>query len=84
MAAPRVERRLTAVLAVDIVGYSRLMERDEPGTHERVQVHRKAKRRGHTARFDRGTPRAGSIWRLPAMMRNGKESWREGKAPTPP
>jgi len=41
MAAPRVERRLTAVLAADIVGYSRLMERDEPGTHERVQVHRK-------------------------------------------
>ena len=41
MAAPRVERRLTAVLAADIVGYSRLMERDEPGTHERVQAHRK-------------------------------------------
>jgi adenylate cyclase len=41
MAAPRVERRLTAVLAADVVGYSRLMERDEHGTHERVQVHRK-------------------------------------------
>ena len=29
MAAGRVERRLAAVLAADVVGYSRLMERDE-------------------------------------------------------
>jgi adenylate cyclase len=27
-----VERRLAAILAADVVGYSRLMERDEPGT----------------------------------------------------
>ena len=41
MTAPRVERRLTAVLVADIVGYSRLMQRDEDRTHERLQVHRK-------------------------------------------
>src|SRR5882724_1719541 len=32
MAEERVERRLTAVLAADVVGYSRLMEADEEGT----------------------------------------------------
>ena len=32
MASPRTERRLAAILAADIVGYSRLVERDEAGT----------------------------------------------------
>ncbi|MFO1049445.1 MAG: adenylate/guanylate cyclase domain-containing protein [Geminicoccaceae bacterium] len=32
MATQRVERRLAAILAADIVGYSRLVERDEAGT----------------------------------------------------
>ena len=32
MATVRVERRLSAILAADIVGYSRLMEADEAGT----------------------------------------------------
>ena len=38
--APRVERTLSAVLAADVVGYSRLMERDEGGTFERLKAHR--------------------------------------------
>ena len=29
---PGVERRLAAILAADVVGYSRLMEADEAGT----------------------------------------------------
>ncbi|HZH26706.1 MAG TPA: adenylate/guanylate cyclase domain-containing protein, partial [Azospirillaceae bacterium] len=41
MAAPRVDRRLAAVLAADVVGYSRLMGRDEQGTLERLKAHRK-------------------------------------------
>jgi class 3 adenylate cyclase len=41
MAAPRVERRLAAILAADVVGYSRLMEQDEQGTLERLKAHRK-------------------------------------------
>ena len=41
MAAARVERRLAAILAADVVGYSRLMERDEQGTLERLKAHRK-------------------------------------------
>src|SRR5215469_12522437 len=32
-------RRLAAILAADVAGYSRLMGADEEGTHERVQVH---------------------------------------------
>ncbi len=32
MAQERVERRLAAILAADMVGYSRLMEVDEAGT----------------------------------------------------
>ena len=32
LASHRVERRLAAILAADIVGYSRLVERDEAGT----------------------------------------------------
>jgi adenylate cyclase len=32
-------RRLTAILAADVAGYSRLMGADEEGTHERLQAH---------------------------------------------
>ena len=41
MAAGRVERRLAAILAADVVGYTALMERDEQGTLERLKAHRK-------------------------------------------
>ena len=37
MAEQRVQRRLAAILAADIVGYSRLMEADEVGTLARVK-----------------------------------------------
>src|SRR5262245_20405462 len=36
-----MERRLSAILAADVVGYSRLMERDEVDTYERLRAHRK-------------------------------------------
>ncbi len=39
MATGRVERRLTAILAADVAGYSRLMGVDEEGTHERLKAH---------------------------------------------
>jgi len=32
-------RRLTAILAADVAGYSRLTETDEEGTHERLKAH---------------------------------------------
>ena len=40
MAEERVQRRLAAILAADMVGYSRLMEVDEEGTVARQQAHR--------------------------------------------
>jgi len=40
MAEDRVERRLAAILAADMVGYSRLMEADETGTIARQKAHR--------------------------------------------
>jgi adenylate cyclase len=33
------KRRLAAILAADVAGYSRLMGVDEEGTHERLQAH---------------------------------------------
>jgi adenylate cyclase len=41
LAAPRVDRRLAAILATDVVGYSRLMEHDEDRTLARLKAHRK-------------------------------------------
>jgi TolB-like protein/class 3 adenylate cyclase len=35
-----MERRLAAILAADVVGYSGLMESDEAGTFERLKAHR--------------------------------------------
>ena len=32
-------RRLAAILAADVAGYSRLMGQDEEGTHERLKAH---------------------------------------------
>ena len=40
-ATPRAARRLAAILAADVVGYSRLMGQDEQGTLERLKAHRK-------------------------------------------
>jgi adenylate cyclase len=34
-------RRLTAILAADVAGYSRLMGADEEGTHDRMKAHRR-------------------------------------------
>lgn len=42
MASDRVERRLTAILAADIAGYSRLMGADEEGTLTQMKTHRRA------------------------------------------
>ncbi len=40
MAGDRAERRLAALMAGDMVGYSRLMEADETGTIARRKAHR--------------------------------------------
>ncbi len=40
MAPERVERRLAAILAADVVGYSRLMEADEEATVSTLSTYR--------------------------------------------
>jgi len=40
MVQPRVERKLVSVVVADVVGYSRLMELDEEGTHARLNAFR--------------------------------------------
>ena len=41
MAEGRAQRRLAAILAADVVGYSRLMETDETGTLARLKTLRR-------------------------------------------
>jgi adenylate cyclase len=41
MAGPRIERKLAAILAADVVGYSRLVGADEAGTVARLKALRK-------------------------------------------
>src|SRR5262245_27659583 len=38
---PSMQRKLAAILAADVVGYSALMERDEAGTFDRLRAGRK-------------------------------------------
>src|SRR5580693_3792390 len=40
MPLAREQRKLAAILAADVVGYSRLMGRDESGTLARLKAHR--------------------------------------------
>jgi len=42
LASERAERRLSAILAADVAGYSRLMGADEEGTLSRLKAHRLA------------------------------------------
>jgi adenylate cyclase len=42
LAEARVERRLAAILAADVTGYSRLMEADEEATLRDLKAHRAA------------------------------------------
>jgi TolB-like protein/class 3 adenylate cyclase len=55
----RTKRRLAAVLAADVAGYSRLMGADEEGTHDRLQAHFRElvypKIRGHRGRIVKNT-----------------------------
>ena len=52
MAEGRIQRRLAAILAADVVGYSRLMERDETGTLARLKSLRAEVFDPTTLRFD--------------------------------
>jgi adenylate cyclase len=59
MAEERVQRRLAAILAADVVGYSRLIGDDEEGTIARLKAHRRefldGKIAGHSGRVVKTT-----------------------------
>ena len=59
MALPRTERKLAAILAADVVSYSRLMGVDEEGTLAQLRGHRRAlidpKSREHHGRIVKTT-----------------------------
>ena len=66
MAEERVQRRLAAILAADVVGYSQMMEADEAGTLSALISRRRkvleplvAKHQGRTFK---GRRRVGRIW----------------------
>src|SRR5437879_12912015 len=74
MEVPGPERRLAAVLAADMVGYSRLMEVDEAGTLARLKTHRlelidpsSAKNRGRIIK----TTGAGMLVEFPSVVDAG-------------
>ena len=51
MAEARVERRLAAILAADVAGYSRLMGVDEEGTLAALKAHRHELMEGRQVAF---------------------------------
>src|SRR5262249_34361433 len=64
LSSERIERRLTAILATDVAGYSRLMGADEEGTLAQLKAHRRAlldpkitEHRGRSVK----TPRDGAL-----------------------
>ena len=52
MAEARINRRLTAILAADVVGYSRMMASDEAGTLAALKHHRQFVFNPAVARYD--------------------------------
>src|SRR5262245_66557991 len=73
MAKPQVERRLAAILAADVAGYSRLMGADEEGTHAALKLYRREiinpKITEHRGRIVRLTG-AGLLVELASVMRS--------------
>ncbi len=55
MASPKTQRKLTAILCADVVGYSRLMGADEEATIETLTAYRKvflSQLESHSGRVD--------------------------------
>jgi adenylate cyclase len=70
MAEGGAERRLSAIVAVDVAGYSRLMGADEQGTLAALKRHRDATvpiGEGHGGRVV-GTSGDGELWEYPSVI----------------
>jgi len=77
----RVERRLAAILAADVAGYSRLMGADEEGTLERLKAQRRdlvdpkiAEHRGRIPGSSPGTKTTGDGLLVGQRRRSGSRS----------
>ncbi|MDP6342211.1 MAG: adenylate/guanylate cyclase domain-containing protein [Alphaproteobacteria bacterium] len=69
MAEGSVERRLVAIVAIDVAGYSRLMGADEDGTLAALKGHREATTpigESHGGRMV-GTAGDGELWEFPSV-----------------
>ncbi len=69
MAEGGVERRLAAIVAIDVAGYSRLMGADEDGTLSALKAHREATTpigERHGGRMV-GTSGDGELWEFPSV-----------------
>jgi adenylate cyclase len=69
MTPPRIERRLAAIMAADVAGYSRLMGIDGVGTLNALKEHRRERIDPTIARHNGRISRqraTGCWWSLPA------------------
>ena len=81
MAEQRVQRRIAAILAADVVGYSRLMEADEAGTLDRLKALRRVDTHSCQARKLESEPMARRHLRLLfALWRSSRLASRSLKA----
>jgi adenylate cyclase len=69
----REQRRLAAIVAADVVGYSRLMGRDESGTVARLKQNRAERLDPIFAKY------GGRLVKLTCPYRKLHPSWREGR-----
>jgi class 3 adenylate cyclase len=65
----REQRKLAAILAADVVGYSRLMGRDESGTLARLREHRKERLELEAAKAKSEATQARSGEMIPGSFR---------------
>ena len=74
---PRAERKLAAIMAADVVGYSRLVAADEGGTLARLRALRKEVIEPLIAEY-----RGRVVWqRVPAQARPTREGPSTGEIP---
>ena len=76
-------RRLAAILAADVVGYSRLMGADEEGTHERLKAHlQELVDPKIRERHGRGVKNTGDgvLAEFPSVVDAGAALWRSSEA----
>ncbi len=80
MAEERVQRRLAAILAADVVGYSRLIEANEAGTRARLRSLHSEPAQGSPFRVSPRIPEIAPIDRIAAWSQLSGRT--KGRRPT--